>query len=191
VIDNPGLLWALTVLFVVCIALYGRQAIGAHMWQRRVGWWLHVLMSAAMIVMVWPVGMSVPALLYVLVFTAGALYFVYLGVFGPNVDHTFFHAVMMAGMVVMAVAMTSAAMPAMSSTPAMGAGHHMAMAGAGAQAAGYGTPPAWISVVGGVAAAGFLVAALWSYVVLIRGPQRYANVLMSLGMAITFAAMAS
>ena len=191
-IDGAVLRWALTILFLLCIGLYGRQAFGARAWQQRVGWLLHVLMAAAMIAMVWPAGMRVPALLYVLVFTAAALYFVYLALFGPQVDHAFYHAVMMAAMVVMGVAMTSTAMPATSSTPAMGAGHHMAMADMGAApSSGFGTPPTWVTVVSGLAAAGFLVVALWSLAALIRGPQRpYANLLMSLGMGIAFAAMA-
>ncbi|HUO38896.1 MAG TPA: DUF5134 domain-containing protein [Mycobacterium sp.] len=191
-IDNPGLRWALTILFVVSIGLYGRLAIRVRAPRQRVGWSLHVLMSAAMIAMAWPLGMSIPTLLYVLVFTAGALYFGYFGVFGPHVDHAFYHAAMMAAMVMMAVAMTSVAMPAMSSGLAMGAGHDMAMTGAGApRAGGSWAAPTWVSVTCGVAAVGFLVVALWSFLVLVRGPQRpYANLLMSLGMGAMFAAMA-
>ena len=191
-ITNLVLRWALSILFVVCIGLYGRQAIGARAWPQRFGWSLHVLMAVAMIAMAWPAAMSVPTLVYVLVFTAGALYFVYFGVFGPRVDHAFYHCVMMAAMVAMAVVMPSAAMPAMSSAAAIGAGHDMPMAGAGVtHAAGSWSSPVWVSVVCGLAAAGFLGAALGSFVVLIRGPQRpYANLLMTLGMGVTFAAMA-
>lgn len=115
---------------------------------------------------------STSGLLYVLVFSAGALYFVYLGVFGPAVDHPLCHGVMMAAMVVMAAVMPSSAMPAMAST-AMGAGDHMSMAGAGvSHAVGSGSPPAWVTAVCGLVAAGFLAAALWSVVLLIRGPRR-------------------
>lgn len=194
-ITSLALRWALTILFVVCTGLYGRQAIGARAWPPRLAWWLHVLMAVAMIAMAWPAGMGIPTLLYVPVFTVGALYFVYLGVFGPAVNHSFYHAVMMAAMVAMAVVMPSA-MSGMSATPGvpgMSAMPDMPMAGAGvAHAAGSAAPPAWVSVLCGLAAAFFLGVALWSFVVLIRGPQRsYANLLMTLGMGVTFAAMAT
>src|SRR5208283_2857407 len=145
-----------------------------------------VLMAAAMIAMGWPAGMSVPTPVYVLVFTAAALYFVYLGLFGPPVAHALYHSVMMAAMVAMAVVMPYAAMPAMPSAAAMGSGHDMAMAGAGvSRAFASAASPVWVTVLCGLA------AALWSLVVLIRGPHRpFANLLMSLGMGVAFAAMA-
>ena len=191
-ITSLGLRWGLTLLFVACVGLYTRTAIGERVWQSRLGWSLHVLMAMAMIAMAWPVGMRIPALLYVLVFTAAALYFVYLGLFGPHVDHAFYHAVMMGAMVAMAAVMPSAAMPGMTvtSTSAM-AGQHMPMAGAAATDSGSWSSPAWASTLCGLAAAGFLGAALWSLVVLIRGPHRpYANLLMSFGMGVAFAGMA-
>ena len=193
-ITSLGLRWGLTALFAVCVGLYTRQAIGAGGWQSRLGWSLHVLMAIAMIAMAWPLGMSVPMLLYVLVFTAAALYFVYLGLFGPHLNHAFYHAVMMGAMVVMAVVMQSGTMPGMTltSTSAM-AGHDMSMASAAATDAGsHLVSPPWLSVLCGLAATGFLGVALWSLVVLIQGPHRpYANLLMSLGMGVAFAVMAA
>ena len=191
-ITNLVLRWALTVLFALCIALYAREALATRAWQQKLAWSLHVLMAAAMIAMGWPAGMSVPTPVYVLVFTAAALYFVYLGLFGPPVAHALYHSVMMAAMVAMAVVMPYAAMPAMPSAAAMGSGHDMAMAGAGvSRAFASAASPVWVTVLCGLAAAGFVGAALWSLVVLIRGPHRpFANLLMSLGMGVAFAAMA-
>jgi hypothetical protein len=191
VVADLALRWALTGVFLASIALYARRAVGAGSWQQRFGWWLHVLMAAAMIAMAWPAGMSIPTLLYVLVFTAAALYFVYFAVFGPRLDHTAYHAVMMAAMVAMAVVMPAAAMPAMSSATAMGSDQHMSMAGMGSGYAGVSwTPPTWVSVTCGLATAGFLGAALWLFILLIRGPQRaYADLVMSLGMGLAFATL--
>jgi hypothetical protein len=192
VVSDVALRWALTGVFLASIALYARQAVGAGSRQQRFGWWLHVLMAAAMIAMAWPAGMSIPTLLYVLVFTAAALYFVYFAVFGPRLDHTAYHAVMMAAMVAMAVVMPAAAMPTISSAAAMGSDAHMSMAGmASGHAGGAWAPPAWVSVTCGLATAGFLGAALWLFIVLIRGPRRgYADLLMSLGMGLAFATVA-
>lgn len=192
-ITNVGVRWGLTVLFLVCVGLYGRQAIGApSSWQQRFGWWLHMPMAAAMIAMAWPAGMSIPTLLYILVFSAAALYFLYFAVFGAGVDHAFYHALMMAAMVAMAVVMPTDAMTGMSPATAMGAGHNVPMAGMGTvHSAATSAPPTWVSVACGLAAAGFVGAALWWLTMLIRGQQRlYATLLMSLGMGLTFAAMA-
>jgi hypothetical protein len=192
-VTGLGLRWGLSVLFVVCVGLYARQAIGEKAWQRKLGWSLHVVMALAMIAMAWPVGMRIPALLFVLVFTAAALYFVYFALFGPRIDHPVYHATMMGAMVVMAVVMQSAPMPGMTvtSTSPMG-GHTMPMAGAAASAAGGASgSPAWAAVACGVLAAVFLIASLWSVVVVIRGPRRpYADLLMSLGMALAFSVIA-
>jgi hypothetical protein len=187
-----GLRWGLTVLFVVCAGLYTRQMFGERKWQPTLGWLLHVLMAIAMVAMAWPVGMRIPSLLYVLVFTAAALYFVYLGLFGPHVNHAFYHAVMMGAMVVMALLMQSAAMPGMTVTPTSAmAGHNMPMVHATATNTGSSGSPVWGSTLCGLAAAGFVGVALWSFVVLIRTPHRpCADTLMSLGMGVAFAGMA-
>lgn len=184
--------WALTVLFVVSAGLYARRAIADHRWQRRLAWSLHVLMAIAMIAMAWPVAMSIPTLLSILVFTAAALYFVYLGFFGPRIDHCFYHAVMMGAMVVMAVVMQPLAMPRMTAAGPGMAGRSMPMADAAASTAG--SPagsPAWASVLCGLAAVGFLGVALGSFLAVLRGPRRpYPDMLMSLSMGIAFAGMA-
>jgi Domain of unknown function (DUF5134) len=193
VIANLGLRWTLTIVFVACIGLYGREMIRARIWQQRSGWSLHVLMAVAMVAMVWPAGMSIPVLLYVLGFSAAALYYVYLRVFGPQVDHAVYHTVMMAAMVAMAVVMGSATLPGMASAEAMGAGHDMAMPGAGPMpATAPGPSPAWATVLCGVGAAGFLGAAIWWLIVLIRRKQPTpAYLLMALGMGTVFAVMAT
>jgi hypothetical protein len=189
VITYLGVRWALTALLAGCVVLYARQVIADQAWHRKLAWSLHGLMAVAMIAMAWQARMASPMLPYVLVFTAASLYFVYLGVFGPHIDHALYHAVMMTAMVAMAVVMPSVAMPRTTSTSAM-AGHGMTMADAGVAAASVGSPT-WVTVLGGLAGAGFVGAALWSFVALKHEPhRRYADVLMSLGMGVTFAAMA-
>jgi len=191
-ITSVVLHWALTVLFVVCVGLYARQAIGDHGWQPRLGWSLHVLMAIAMIAMAWPARMSIPTLVYVLVFTAGALYFVYLGLFGPRIDHSFYHAVMMGAMVAMAVVMQSSAMPGMTAASSSAlAGHSMPMANAASAVGSPAGSSAWEPVLCGLAAAGFMGVAVWSFLAALRGPRRpHATMLMSLGMGIAFAGIA-
>ena len=84
-IADSALRWALTAVFAVAALLFagaGRRTPG----QRGVGV-LHAVASVGMIAMLWPAGMQVSPLLYVLVFTAGALYFAYLALFGFELPH--------------------------------------------------------------------------------------------------------
>jgi Domain of unknown function (DUF5134) len=188
--------WVLTVVFAVSAVLYGAQVRTAPAWQSRVAWSLHVLMALAMIAMAWPWGMGVPTIVYGVVFTACALYFAYLGVFHAGVGHAFYHSAMMASMVLMAVAMSSPIMsssttPDTSGTGSMGAMPGMNMAGTGSTTVGSSAAPMWVTVTCGAAAVLFLGAALWSFFVLVRGPQRpYANLLMTAGMGVAFTALA-
>lgn len=183
--------WTLTGVFAVCVGLYLAQVRTAAGWQPRVAWSLHALMAVAMIAMSWPWGMAVSPIGYVLVFTASALFFAYLGLFTAGVGHSVYHAVMMASMVLMALAMSPAGMPEPANVGAMGAMPGMNMAGGGGLSVGSPSAPTWVVLACGVAAAFFLGAALWSFFVLIRGPQRpYANLLMTAGMGVAFAALA-
>ena len=71
---------------------------------------------------------------------------------------------------------------------AQASGHHSAHLAHGAVAV---TPPTWFTVVCAVLAAGFCLAALWWFYLLVRGPKRpYADLLMALGMSAAFAVMA-
>jgi hypothetical protein len=87
----------------------------------RVGWSLHALMALAMIAMSWSWGTVLAPIVYVLVFTAGVLYFTYLGLFTTRVAHAAYHSVMMGSMVLMASAMSPSAAPGSADTGSMGA----------------------------------------------------------------------
>ncbi len=183
-IADSALRWALIAVFAVAALLFagaGRRAPR----QRGVGA-MHALASVAMIAMLWPIGMRVSPLLYVLVFTAGALYVAYLALFGFELPHPVYHCAMMAAMALMGLLMApNAGQPV---ATAQASGHHSAHLGHGAVAV---TPPAWLTVVCTVFAAGFCVAALWWFYLLVRGPKRpYADLLMALGMSAAFAVMA-
>lgn len=177
--------WALTAVFAIAAVLFviaGRRAEGHGVWA------LHGLASVAMIAMVWPVGMQIPPVLYVLVFTACALYFAYLAMYHGGLPHPVYHVTMMGAMAAMGLLMTpNAATPAASAHVAASGHHHVAQA-AGATA----QTPGWFTVACVVLAAGFGVATLWWFYLLVKGPQRpFADVLMALGMSVSFAAMAA
>ncbi|BBX87319.1 DUF5134 domain-containing protein [Mycolicibacterium aubagnense] len=183
-IADSALRWALTAVFAVAALLFvgaGRRVPG----QRGVGV-LHALASVGMIAMLWPAGMRVSPLLYVLVFTAGALYFAYLALFGFGLPHPVYHCTMMAAMALMSLLMApNAGVPV---ATAQASGHHSAHLGHGAVAV---TPPSWFTAVCVVLAIGFCAAVLWWFYLLVRGPKRpYADLLMALGMSAAFAVMA-
>ncbi|MUL65341.1 hypothetical protein BOO86_12760 [Mycobacterium sp. CBMA 234] len=187
-IADSALRWALTAVFALAALLFagaGWRARG----QRGVGA-LHALASVAMIAMLWPVGMRVSPLLYVLVFTAGALYFAYLALFGFELPHPVYHCTMMAAMALMGLLMApNAGLPVATASPeTVASGHHGAHVSHGAIAV---STPVWLTVVCTVLAAGFCAATLWWFYLLVRGPQRpYADLLMALGMSASFAVMA-
>ena len=159
----------------------GRRVPG----QRGVGV-LHAVASVGMIAMLWPAGMQVSPLVYVLVFTAAALYLAYLALFGFELPHPVYHCAMMAAMALMGLLMApNAGVPV---ATAQASGHHSAHLGHGAIAV---TPPSWFTAVCVALAIGFCAAALWWFYLLVRGPKRpYADLLMALGMSATFAVMA-
>jgi hypothetical protein len=149
---------------------------------------LHVLMSAAMIVMVSSPGPGIPTIAQVTAFTAAAGWFGGQAVFGIDGHHgggvyrNWFHAGMMAVMVWMAVAMDLASPP----VPGGGMGG-MSMAAGGASGMSTGgmnmtgqTPagalamapavgsPAWAGTVSAILAAVLLAAAAWQAIVALR-----------------------
>jgi hypothetical protein len=117
--------WVLSVAFAVAVGHY----LGRMVTHRRYGAWrsvlgegLHALMGVAMIAMLWSWGSGVPIMAYVLVFTAAALWFVAVALFaghspatGPIVTgrcagpagNAWYHALMMASMVWMAVLLSA------------------------------------------------------------------------------------
>ncbi|MFJ8490458.1 DUF5134 domain-containing protein [Streptomyces sp. NPDC094038] len=114
-IAASGLRWIFTLVFALTAAhgiLRGTRA-GVAL-PERVDHALHAVMGLSMIAMVWPWGMDVPALPQVVVFAAGAVWFVGSvpfradGGFHPRkLLGTLFHAVMMAAMAWMVAVMDS------------------------------------------------------------------------------------
>jgi hypothetical protein len=187
VIDQPALRWALTALFAVTAALFA-AAVGG---ERKAVNALHAVASAAMILMIWPVGMHISPLLYILVFTCAALYFAYLALFGNRLAHPVYHPAMMAAMAAMGLLMApNMATPAMADTGSHMSHMAMPMASPAAPAMSHTVP--WLTATTGTMAAGFGIATLWWFYLLVRGPQRpSADLLMALGMSVAFAAMAA
>jgi hypothetical protein len=182
-VADPTVAWLLTALFAATAAAYLYGALGrgqARDVRCAVDDVLHVLMAVAMVVMLWPWGMSVPAMVYVLVFTAAALWFVSRALFPAattperhgSPQAAWYHAAMMGSMVFMAAVMSVAmdptdvgAQPAAADTAMAG----MDMAGMSGMDMGgaAGTPGAvpmpddvWVWVPSLVLAIGFAVAAV-------------------------------
>ncbi|MEU3271223.1 DUF5134 domain-containing protein [Saccharomonospora sp. NPDC006951] len=137
-IASPVLSWLLSLLFAataawcVRVLLLPSTRVPARI---DTGW--HLLMSVAMIAMIWPWGMAVPAAAQAVVFTVAAGWFLgrmFLAAGHSGEHHApraacTHHAVMMAGMAWMA-----ASMPALMSNSGHdsgGGGHHHAMGGGG------------------------------------------------------------
>lgn len=133
---------------------------------------VHVLMSATMALMPWPAYAVIPSALPIAAFTAAALWYVYLAIFvrEPTLDpiashHAAspvllgYHAVMMAGMVWMAVAMT----PVADGTGSMSMSG-MRLHGSSAMTGSAG----WAVDVSIAWGAGFALAAIWFLVRLVR-----------------------
>lgn len=145
-IESVELRWALTGLFLVTGCYSVTQLVVLKRWRERLGALLHVLMSAAMVVMAWPWGVGVFVGPQIALFSIATAWFVGEWVTaarrsGSNHDahpswHQAFHAAMMGAMVWMLAAM-----------PANGEGGHV-----------HGSLPAW-SAVAGVAFLVMIVAA--------------------------------
>lgn len=176
-IATPGLRWILTVLFAVIVAysLYRATRPGDTLWARLIQV-LHALMGAAMLAMVWPWGMKVPALAECIAFGLATAWFLLLAVLpGPTLRtsvggghprlHNALHATMMGAMAWMALVMPSAMAPPHGSGGSGGSGSDMAdmpgMAmggsGSGMSMSLHGTP----RTVAGVLCAFFVLTALW------------------------------
>ncbi len=194
---------ALTCVFALCAVLYLVGISRSASVGTRFTGFLHLLMALAMIAMTWSWGMRISTITYVLVFTASALYFAHraLGrserastVECPDPAHhnDAYHAAMMASMVVMAVLMS---VPGTSATVHQAVGGEMpsmrGMTGMGPMdmSGGSGTP-VWSTVVTGVLAVLYVLAALVYFYRSVQGPRRWVvEILMSSGMAVSFALM--
>jgi Domain of unknown function (DUF5134) len=196
VIEDLPLRWGLTVLFAIAAALFVLG--GSRTESRRSVSMLHALASAAMILMLWPVGMRVSPVLYLLVFTGCTLYFAYLALFSSGLPHPVYHCTMMAAMAAMGVLMAPNAAMSVATASAAAAGPsgprmaQMNHAGMTQGAAMHMQNPEWFAVVCTVLAVGFGATAVWWFYLLVCGPSRaYPDLLMALGMSAAFAAMAA
>ncbi|MEH0430354.1 DUF5134 domain-containing protein [Streptomyces stelliscabiei] len=131
-IAASGLRWIFTLVFALTTAYGIQRAVrpGAAPTDR-VDHALHAVMGLSMIAMVWPWGMDVPVLPQVVVFAAGAVWFVGSAPFRADGASrpgrwlgTLFHVVMMAGMAWMVAVMDSDGMSA--GHGGGGGGHDMA-----------------------------------------------------------------
>lgn len=194
-IANPAVGWLLSALFSLTglVAIVG--AVRARRGADRVSYVAHALMSLAMVLMPWPAWSAVPAIVPILVFSAAALWYLFLALFrrdveaGPGDGHGHgplllgYHVAMMAAMVWMVVVMASMA--------SMG-GHMHGMSDSMSMWA----LPAWQLGLSLAATAFFALAAVWFLVRMLQPPVRgrhgalpaVIEELVSLGMAVGMAA---
>lgn len=175
---------ALTVVFLAAALIYAAAAGIARGWERRSVWAVHAVGATVMVGMMWPIGMTIPALVYLLLYTAGALFVVFVGLFRGALTHWPHHALMMAAMATMLITM-AAPVTAAAGSAVPGHGHSMVVAATPSATA---VTPLWLQISAAtLAALLFLSTALWLYAI-IRGPQRpYADVLMAAAMGAYFA----
>jgi hypothetical protein len=182
-IDNTPLRWVLFTVFAATAVYYLIKAVTPAPVADRVSCGWHAVMSVAMVSMLWTWGMSTPPVLGILVFSAAALWFVFLALFGtPTAGvgahrihrSAWYHVAMMASMVWMSVSMSmsdtmtggvihsdaaGASMAGMAEMPGMD------MSAASLPAAG---PPSWIAYISLGSAVLYLVATAWFVSALVR-----------------------
>ena len=95
--------WAVTVLFAVSVAMYAYLVVAQHgRWTCRVGHLIHLVMSVAMVAMVWRVGLGLPAIGPVLFFLLAGAWFAGVAVWASSAPgqrlKTCYYAAMMAAM---------------------------------------------------------------------------------------------
>lgn len=173
-IDDPALRWIVTALFAASFAGYGCiLAAQRNRWTCTVNHLLHLAMSAAMIVMAWPIGMGLPTIGPMVFFLLAAGWFVLAPgrVFSGAADRLInsYHAMKMTAMAWM-YAVMSGHLPGQPCHASGHSGHGsagMQMAGmdmSGPQTHWATTGPGWITMVNSIATVGFAAAALcWSY----------------------------
>lgn len=163
-VEEPLLRWLLTIGFAATgcwFLVRGARRAGA---VERISAFAHVVMSAGMVAMAWPWGMSLPVAAQVVVFGGAALWFcaMLLGLLPSDCGEGRFahthHALMMAAMVWMLVTMPD--MPAGSG----GGGHHHHHGSAASNALAHGPaesgPSGLVFAVGLLAGAYFVLASL-------------------------------
>ena len=207
----PTVAALVTVIFSITGTLYLGRTIVAFSWPDRISNLAHVPMSIVMISMPWWWNSVFPTVLQIVVFSLCSLWYLFLVLFGSTAPtdahghHTDpavvrYHAVMMAAMVWMAVAMSPtrpgvddmAGMPGMPVMPGMTMAHSMSPG----ELTMTGSAP-WAIVVSTVLGVAFVAAAAWFVARLLRlarsehpGAVRVfdgsASLLMAAGMATAF-----
>ncbi len=171
-IGDPALRWAVTVLFGVGAATYAYRVVAQRdQWTGKVNHVLHLVMSVAMVLMVWRVGLALPATGPALLFLLAAVWFVCVAVWASSASRqrlkTCYYAAMMAAMAWI-YALMSGGLPGVpthpharpDSAPTHMPGmtppsHHMSSAPAGFS---------WLAVANWIGVLGFAAVALyWSY----------------------------
>nr|WP_250160790.1 DUF5134 domain-containing protein [Mycobacterium senriense] len=171
-IGEPGLRWAVTVLFGMSIAMYAYLTVAQHdRWTGRLTHLLHLTMSVAMVLMVWRVGLDLPAIGPALFFLVAGLWFVGVAVWASPASRqrlkTCYYAVMMAAMAWM-YALMSGAVRGVSILPHSQPDSPV-MDMPGMKLPSHDMPPAttaisWVSAANCIGVAAFAAVALyWSY----------------------------
>ncbi len=172
-IPTPGLRWILTVLFsvIALFSLYRVSRPGTSSWTRLIHV-LHALMGVAMLVMVWPWGMNVPAVPEAVVFGLATAWFLLLTALPAGASpvapdgghprlHNALHATMTGAMTWMILAMPTGASAHGSAGSAGGMPGMPGMATGGSAGAMsmslHGTP----RTVAGLLCAFFVLTGLW------------------------------
>ncbi len=107
---DVALRWTVTILFGASVAMYAYTRVAQQVrWASKIDHLLHLAMSAAMILMAWGVGMSLPTFAPIVFFVLAGSWFAYAaGRMGTGLDDRLtkgYHAVMMAAMAWMFAAM--------------------------------------------------------------------------------------
>lgn len=171
-IGEPALRWAVTALFGASVALYAYLAVAQHdRWTSRITHLLHLTMSVAMVLMVWRVGLDLPAIGPTLFFLLSCVWFVGMAVWASSASRqrlkTCYYAVMMAAMAWM-YALMGGAVPGVSTHPHSQQGSAV-MDMPGMRMPSHDTSPAsagssWVAAANGIGVLVFAVVALyWAY----------------------------
>jgi hypothetical protein len=120
-IGGSALRWVVTGLFGLSVAMYAYLAVAQHdRWTNRLTHLLHLTMSVAMVLMVWRVGLDLPAIGPTLFFLLAGVWFAGLAVWASSASgqrlKTCYYAAMMAAMAWM-YALMSGAVPGLATRP--------------------------------------------------------------------------
>jgi uncharacterized protein DUF5134 len=174
VIGTLALRWIVTMLFGVSIATYIYVLVAQHgRWTSTISHLLHLTMSAAMILMVWRVGLNLPTVGPLAFCLLAGAWFVRVAIrtsttIGERLTNGYY-AAMVAAMAWMYASMTGSLPGHTCHSPGHAQPASLAMNMSGMQMSAEGIPPTapgpeWITTVNWIAALGFAVVAVyWPY----------------------------